>query len=127
VSSQHQTLPAKKTAWRCPHCKSELRVRSSKSVSDLLRKQYLQCSDWECGATFTVSAEIDRQLSPSGKPDADATQIMDQLNARHQSRVERQTRSAGPFFGVSHAPRTKPSATTLDRGVKSERHDYISE
>ena len=55
----------------CPHCDGLAQVRTSKSVTRLVRESYLQCRNVECGHTFVAQMVIVRTLSPSAAPRAD--------------------------------------------------------
>ncbi len=52
----------------CPHCGSETRIRTSRTVSTTYRQLYLLCLDLECGFTFAADLTITHGLSPSAKP-----------------------------------------------------------
>lgn len=109
--------------WRCPHCMHEMRIRTSETVHPMMRRSFLQCMRAECSAAFAVTAEIERQLSPSGIPDPETETVMNELNHRYEKR-----RSARPktpsetaivegekptrFQSVDHTP-GKPSPATL--------------
>lgn len=117
-------LPRKKAGhgWRCPHCKNEMRIRTSETVHPMMRRSFLQCLEVECGATFTVTSEIERQLSPSGTPDPETASVMDELNHRYQKRRSKRTTGAREskntgknstplFHGVDHIPEKPPLST----------------
>lgn len=54
----------------CPHCEARAKVRSSRTISRLVRESYYQCSDVECGHTFVAQISVIRTISPSAKPRA---------------------------------------------------------
>ncbi len=56
---------------KCPHCGHALRVRDSREMHKLLRANYLQCTNLNCGATFRGQMEITHAMSPSGCPNPD--------------------------------------------------------
>ncbi|MDN8662399.1 ogr/Delta-like zinc finger family protein [Stenotrophomonas indicatrix] len=56
---------------RCPHCDAPAVVRSSCSLSRLLRESLLQCRNALCGHTFSAYTEIVRTHSPSACPRGD--------------------------------------------------------
>jgi len=107
--------------WKCPHCEHAMAIRTSKTIHPLMRRYFLQCQRVECGASFVVSSEIERQLSPSGTPDAEVEAVMKELNHRYQRRKigkpEDETEAEKPreepprFHGVDHAPKTQPGST----------------
>lgn len=53
---------------RCPHCESGAVVRTSYSLTSLLRESFLQCKNVVCGHTFSAYTEIVKTLSPSSCP-----------------------------------------------------------
>ena len=53
----------------CPHCRSTVRVRSSRPITPTYRQMHLVCSDETCGATFGAEITITHALSPSARPD----------------------------------------------------------
>ena len=53
---------------RCPHCDHEMHIRSTRQDHPLMKTIYFQCININCGATFSASQEIIRQLSPSAVP-----------------------------------------------------------
>jgi len=53
---------------RCPHCNSPAIVRSSYSLTNLLRASLLQCKNVVCGHTFSAYTEIVKTISPSSCP-----------------------------------------------------------
>ena len=53
---------------KCPHCGSYFPVRSSYEESPILKRVYLQCSNFECGFSAQAFIEIRFELSPSGIP-----------------------------------------------------------
>jgi hypothetical protein len=88
----------------------------------MMRRLYLQCGRIECGATYTVNAEIERQLSPSGIPNPEVLTVMNELNRRYERRIpskpdevpEAENTDKNPpprFHGVDHAPAIKPLST----------------
>ncbi|MFW2077511.1 ogr/Delta-like zinc finger family protein [Acinetobacter sp. ULE_I010] len=59
---------AKQYCFKCPHCGSSLPVRSSEMESPILKRLYLQCSNFDCSFSAQAFLEIKYQLSPSGTP-----------------------------------------------------------
>ncbi len=55
--------------YKCPHCGSCAKVRSSKEESKLVTKRYLQCQNIECGHTYATMEEIVHTITPSAMPD----------------------------------------------------------
>ena len=53
----------------CPHCKSKVKIRSSRKKHVLLKIMYLQCTNHECSWSGKANFEITHQLSPSSIPD----------------------------------------------------------
>lgn len=54
---------------RCPHYKAKAFIRSSEALSELVRKQYCQCSNIYCGHTFTAMQSVSETIVPSNCPD----------------------------------------------------------
>lgn len=52
----------------CPHCGRWATVRSSESVSPLLRVLLFQCRDVTCGHTWISHLEVVRSVSPPAIP-----------------------------------------------------------
>lgn len=66
---KHPTIAHQaKIGIACPHCQSPSRIRSSRSISNLLRQLYCQCQDVECGFTFGVEVYVTHGIAPSRKP-----------------------------------------------------------
>ena len=53
---------------KCPHCRAQAKVRSSKVITPLYKELRFQCSDMECGHTFVASLTIDRTIVASARP-----------------------------------------------------------
>lgn len=47
----------------CPHCKSRSAVRSSNTLSPLLKELYYQCKNHLCGFTWVAQLEATRALN----------------------------------------------------------------
>lgn len=58
----------RKAKWRCPHCRFPAVIRGSELVHELLRKEWLQCSNVACGWTGASDSELAYELSPSAMP-----------------------------------------------------------
>lgn len=56
----------KRAAFKCPCCRGELFIRTSREESPCFRSIWYQCSNVVCGATFNGNQTISQQLSPSG-------------------------------------------------------------
>lgn len=56
----------KLAARKCPACLSSLYIRTSREETPCFTSMYYQCSNVVCGATFSGTQTIDKQLSPSG-------------------------------------------------------------
>lgn len=63
-------------AMKCPHCRANAWVRTSKELTPLLREIFYQCTDWECGHTWVATLEAIRTLSPSAKANPNITKIL---------------------------------------------------
>ncbi len=55
--------------YKCPHCLSPAKTRSSKMESRLVTRRYLQCQNYECGHTYVALEEIVHSITPSANPD----------------------------------------------------------
>ncbi|WP_314338407.1 ogr/Delta-like zinc finger family protein [Acinetobacter guillouiae] len=55
----------------CPHCNSQFNVRSSYFENTILKRLFLQCSNYECSFSAQAFVEIKYELSPSGTPNPD--------------------------------------------------------
>lgn len=55
--------------FKCPHCRSIARVRTSRELSELMREAYFQCSNIVCGHVFKTYVEVVETVSPSSQPD----------------------------------------------------------
>ena len=53
---------------KCPHCGNWAAARSTEDVTLTSRKAWLQCSNMECGHTFTAALTVLETLSPSAIP-----------------------------------------------------------
>jgi hypothetical protein len=53
----------------CPHCGERSIVRSSMTLSKLVRKLIFMCTNYECGHTFTAMLSVETTLSLSAIPD----------------------------------------------------------
>ena len=53
---------------KCPHCGNWAAARSTEDVTATSRKAWLQCSNMECGHTFTAALTVLETLSPSAIP-----------------------------------------------------------
>lgn len=58
-----------KASFICPHCKSNLTLRTSKKESNLFRVAYYQCSNIFCGFTARCEMTLTHQVTPSQQPD----------------------------------------------------------
>lgn len=67
--NQPDDTGADKERARCPHCRTHLSTRSSRSVTPLFKQKVLQCRNPACGASFGASSGITHQISPSACPD----------------------------------------------------------
>lgn len=54
---------------KCPHCGAWAAARSTEDVTRTARKGWFQCSNIECGHTFTAALTVLETLSPSAMPD----------------------------------------------------------
>ena len=54
--------------WKCPHCNSPLRIRSSKQPTPLFREAYVQCRNDDCSWSAKLAIEVTHTLSPSAHP-----------------------------------------------------------
>lgn len=61
-------MSAKPRGMACPHCQHKARVRTSRVETPLVRVKYLQCTNIECGHTFTAREEITETIVPSAQP-----------------------------------------------------------
>ena len=52
----------------CPHCSAPSRVRTSRGLTPLVRTAHLQCTNLDCGHTFSAQIEITHTISPSRLP-----------------------------------------------------------
>jgi len=52
----------------CPHCGSKAAIRTSKEVSLITRELYFQCTNHECGHTWTSLLSAIRTIVPSQLP-----------------------------------------------------------
>ena len=57
----------------CPHCDSAAKVRSSYTLTPMIRESIMVCSNEVCGHTFVVVSSVDRTVSPSAMPRAGVT------------------------------------------------------
>lgn len=56
----------KRSAFKCPCCRADLFIRTSRDETPCFRNLWYQCSNVVCGATFNGHQAIGQQLSPSG-------------------------------------------------------------
>lgn len=89
----------------CPHCGHPGNIRSSDTVSSLIRRHYVICSNFECGHAWRATTEADMTLSPSATPnttvmlplashvrrDAIAAQVRVAATAEHEPQLTRPT------------------------------------
>jgi Ogr/Delta-like zinc finger len=54
----------------CLHCKEPLRTRSSRQVVPTSIQLNLECTNFDCRATYGGALEITHGIAPSGIPDA---------------------------------------------------------
>ncbi|QEU31471.1 ogr/Delta-like zinc finger family protein (plasmid) [Pseudomonas luteola] len=54
------------TAMKCPCCREKLRNRTTKEEVPCFKNIWLECTNFECGATFAGHQVIVHQLRPSG-------------------------------------------------------------
>lgn len=54
---------------KCPHCGAWASARSTEDVTRTARKGWFQCTNIECGHTFTAALTVLETLSPSAMPD----------------------------------------------------------
>lgn len=52
----------------CPHCNSKATIRTSKEMSLISREVYFQCTNHECGHTWTSILSAIRTIVPSRQP-----------------------------------------------------------
>mgnify|MGYP000090071774 CR=1 FL=1 len=52
----------------CPHCHGRAKVRTSRTLSDLLKECYVHCLDPHCGHAFVAFVEVKYSTSPSARP-----------------------------------------------------------
>lgn len=52
----------------CPHCQSVAAIRTSESVSELLRQLRFRCENDECGHVFAADLVVVRTIVPSARP-----------------------------------------------------------
>ena len=53
---------------KCPHCGNWAAARSTEDVTATSRKAWLQCSNMECGHTFTAALTSREFLATQGIP-----------------------------------------------------------
>lgn len=58
-----------RTTIGCPHCKSVLKIRSSRQISTILRQIVFACQSDDCCATFGGDLTLTHMISPGAKPD----------------------------------------------------------
>lgn len=58
----------KRLTLACPHCASVLKVRSSRTVTAMVRQVSLLCLNVECGASFGADLTITHAIAPSAQP-----------------------------------------------------------
>lgn len=58
----------KRLTLACPHCASVLKVRSSRTVTPMVRQVSLLCLNDECGASFGADLTITHAIAPSAQP-----------------------------------------------------------
>ena len=49
--------------FHCPFCKTSVRSRTSRYLSENVKKHYHQCMNIECSATFRTLESIDKIIS----------------------------------------------------------------
>lgn len=52
----------------CPHCRCFAKVRSSETITALVKELRYQCTNLDCGHTFVASLTIDRTVVQSAMP-----------------------------------------------------------
>lgn len=52
----------------CPHCGQFATVRTSETVSEIMRVLYFQCRDFTCGHTWVAQMEAVRTITPPSIP-----------------------------------------------------------
>lgn len=53
---------------KCPHCKSDATIRSSKAFSEITREASVQCTNVECAHTWVAQISAVRTIAPSMQP-----------------------------------------------------------
>lgn len=97
--------------FTCPHCGTAAVIRSSKQITPILWEHYCQCKNVECGFTFCGAFHIERELSPSSRPNP-AIVLPGRLKARHAPAPDKTvlSRSGVPF---AHVSLSEPAAIEL--------------
>ncbi|WP_418648649.1 ogr/Delta-like zinc finger family protein [Thauera butanivorans] len=88
--------------FRCPHCGSVSRMRTSETLSPLLKEAYYRCDNLVCGHSFKVMVEAVQTISPSSRPIPEIAAILERKPAsepppsqetrERMARLERQAR-----------------------------------
>lgn len=53
---------------KCPHCKYDATIRTSKAYSEITREASVQCTNVECAHTWVVQVSAVRTIAPSMTP-----------------------------------------------------------
>lgn len=58
--------PAAMRSFKCPICGGNMRVKSTRMESELLRTSWLLCQNVHCAAAYHATTSLDYLTSPSG-------------------------------------------------------------
>lgn len=72
------------TGWKCPFCKTQMRVRNSRGSHPLLKNYLLQCTNVDCTAVFRAHMEITGLSKPTAARDPGLVQQLEAATQHYQ-------------------------------------------
>ncbi|WP_380183514.1 ogr/Delta-like zinc finger family protein [Kalamiella sp. sgz302252] len=53
----------------CPYCKSTVHIKSSRYMSEQMKKRYHQCTNLDCSCTFKTNKSITKMITAPPQPE----------------------------------------------------------